>query len=72
MTNINKPIAHIETGDPLEEVEQLFEDGELQRLIIYGDEDYLGEIMQRLADACDEGLHSMDLQSHCKVLPRAF
>ena len=49
-------------GNCIEDGQYKYQDGELDKLVIYGGSDYLLELMERLANEGEEGLH-LDMHS---------
>ena len=61
MTDILNGFSGIEFGNPIEEGEQLWKEGKLERLTIYGTSDFLEKLMKHLADENAEELCCMGL-----------
>ncbi len=62
MTNIPNGFGAIEFGNSIEEGEQLWKEGKLERLTIYGTKDFLFGLLERLGDENHKELCCMNLE----------
>ena len=58
---ITKDYTSIEFGNPIKESQDLWEEGKVEKLCIYGTSTFLIRLMERLANEDQKSMHSMEL-----------